>query len=60
MIEWKKIGGANGMEKRLSGKSALVTGGSRGLGRVICLALANAGAAVIVNYAHNTDRKSVV
>jgi L-rhamnose 1-dehydrogenase len=34
----------------LTGKTAFVTGGSRGIGRAICLALANAGAAVAVNY----------
>lgn len=32
---------------------ALVTGGSRGIGRGICLALAHAGYAVAVNYASN-------
>ena len=34
----------------LQGKTALVTGGSRGIGRAICLELAGRGAAVAVNY----------
>jgi 3-oxoacyl-[acyl-carrier protein] reductase len=36
--------------KPLSGKVAIVTGGSRGIGRAICLKLANDGAKVVVNY----------
>jgi len=34
----------------LSGKRALVTGGSRGIGREVCLRLASEGVAVAVNY----------
>ena len=37
-------------EKEFAGKTALVTGGSKGIGRAICVELARCGCRVIVNY----------
>lgn len=42
--------------KKLSGKIALVTGSSRGIGRGIAERLSRDGAAVVVNYVRNSDK----
>lgn len=45
---------SSGLDLKLKGLIALVTGGSRGIGREICCRLAAAGAHVEVNYASNS------
>jgi len=40
----------------LTGRTALVTGGSGGIGQAVCLALGSAGADVAVHYARGSDR----
>jgi 3-oxoacyl-[acyl-carrier protein] reductase len=44
----------------LANKIALVTGASRGMGRATALALAHAGARVIVHYGRNADEAKAV
>jgi 3-oxoacyl-[acyl-carrier protein] reductase len=44
----------------LNGRIAIVTGASRGIGRVIALALAKRGAAVVVNFASNAGAAELV
>ena len=44
----------------LAGKRALVTGGSRGIGAAIALALAEKGAAVAITYEHSVERAAQV
>ena len=43
------------MVKLLAGKVAIVTGGSRGIGRAIAIELANVGAKVAINYARSSS-----
>jgi 3-oxoacyl-[acyl-carrier protein] reductase len=48
------------MSLSLKGKTALVTGGSRGIGRAIALTLADYGADVAITYASSTDAANEV
>ena len=46
--------------QKLADKVAIVTGGSRGIGRATALALATEGAKVVVNYARSSDAAEAV
>ena len=47
-------------EKALSGKIALVTGASRGIGKAIALSLGKSGAEVVVNYSSSEEKANEV
>lgn len=42
-------------EQEFAGRTALITGGSRGIGRAICERLATTGARIALNYVANTE-----
>ena len=46
--------------KQLQGKTAVITGASRGIGKAIALALAEEGAEVVVNYASSPEKAQEV
>ena len=48
-----RLGGTEIIQLPLQEKSALITGGSRGIGRAIAIGLASQGAAVVIGYVKN-------
>ena len=48
------------MNKMFSGKVALVTGGSRGIGAATARALANEGADVAISYSTSADKAEAI
>ena len=47
------------MNKKLTGKAALVTGGSRGIGAAIARSLADEGADVAISYVSNRGQGQI-
>tara|TARA_B100000700_G_scaffold304949_1_gene378178 strand:- start:127 stop:879 length:753 start_codon:yes stop_codon:yes gene_type:complete len=48
------------LSEPLSGQTALITGASRGIGKAIAIALAEAGAEVVINYSHSAEKAQEV
>jgi 3-oxoacyl-[acyl-carrier protein] reductase len=59
-LRWQITKGEISMSKKLEGKFALVTGGSRGIGAAIAKHLASAGASVAITYAKDASSASAV
>ncbi len=48
------------MDLGLKGRTALVTGGSRGLGKAICMYLAQEGANIAINFKNNIEKANLL
>lgn len=48
------------MDRALEGKVAIVTGGSRGIGKAICFKLASLGANIVINYRSSNNLEELV
>lgn len=48
------------MNRALEGKVAIVTGGSRGIGKAVCFKLASLGANIVINYRSSSNLEELV
>jgi len=55
-----KLGSGEAMNIDLKDKVALVTGGSKGIGRETCVLLAKSGAEVIINFNRSKEKAEAV